>query len=260
MESIRILQDTYEKLYVLTPYISNMMQDVFPKWKGNDDWKSYCDSILDSLPSWHKREWTNFCELDLYLLLQILKFSWSGLKASFGDEFFNEENYSLFVDSDNEFSILQIRNKVAHPENMEPLEKYYHKSEDDKFNKYKKWDEVMDVAAKKLGFCLGKKLCEIHEKEKDDLAEFIFNHSTYITMNSDEWKNDILSKDVKEGIERTKNRIETQSTAAGIMAFFRDSQFLDKGQFIKDALNKYNLPTFESILDDIWYQYYGFSK
>lgn len=44
------------------------------------------------------------------------------------------------------------------------------------------------------------------------------------------------------------------------MAFFRDSQFLDKGQFIKDELNKYNLPTFESILDDIWYQYYGFSK
>jgi len=138
MESIRILQDTYEKLYVLTPYISSMMQEVFPKWKGNDDWKSYCDSILDSLPSWHKREWTNFCELDLYLLLQILKSSWGGLKASFGDEFFNEENYSLFVDSDNEFSILQIRNKVAHPENMEPPEKYYHKSEDDKFNKYKK--------------------------------------------------------------------------------------------------------------------------
>lgn len=57
-----------------------------------------------------------------------------------------------------------------------------------------------------------------------------------------------------------KERIETQSTAAGIMAFFKDSQFLGKGQFIKDELNKYKLPTFESILDDIWYQYYGFMK
>ena len=40
------------------------------------------------------------------------------------------------------------------------------------------------------------------------------------------------------------------------MAFFRDSQFLDKGQFIKDELNKYNLPTFENVMSEVRDFYY----
>lgn len=261
MESIRILQDTYEKLYVLTAPISNLMQDVFPKWKGDTGWKPYCDKLLDNVSFWKRREWSNFCELDLYLLLHILKNSWTGLKECFGD-FFNDDNERLFV-SDSEFSVLSIRNTVAHPENMEPLTAYYHLPHDktnQKYIKYKKWDESLEEAAHALGFSLGEEICRVHQKEKEELEKVIFENSTFITMNSPEWKNDILSADVKAGIKRTRERIETQSTAAGIMDFFKDAQFLGKGQNIKEELEKYNLPTFESIWDKIWLQYYGFTK
>ena len=268
MESVRILQDTYEKLYVLTRYLAKLMDEEIQKIDG---WKAHCDSILAKSESWKHREktsWDNFYELDLYYLLFILKKSWRDFARVTGHPFFTDENRKLFVgaksaESDDysvkAYSIWDIRNTVAHPENMGFLEGYFADSHDEKYNRYKNWDETIDRAAEQLGFSMGKMLCENHEKEKEELAQFIFENSTYITMNSDQWKNGVLSQKVREAIERTKMRIETQSTAAGIMAFFRDSQFLDKGNFVKEELQKYNLPTFESVLDKIWYRYYGFS-
>ena len=135
--------------------------------------------------------------------------------------------------------VLSIRNTVAHPENMEPLTAYYHLPHDktnQKYIKYKKWDESLEEAAHALGFSLGEEICRVHQKEKEELEKVIFENSTSITMNSPEWKNDILSADVKAGIKRTRERIETQSTAAGIMDFFKDAQFLGKGKNIKEEL------------------------
>ena len=261
MESVRILQDTYEKLFVLTAPLAELMQDVFPEWKGENEWKLYCNKILVQCSSWNHREWSNFCELDLYLLLHILKTSWDGLKASVGD-FFNDENEEIFI-SDAEFSVLSIRNTVAHPENMEPLGKYFHLPNDKtnpNYVKYKKWDDSLENAAKALGFSLGQRICELHQKEKEKLMKVILENSTNITMNSEQWKKKILSEDTRAKVEETRRRIETQSTAAGIMDFFKDAQFLGKGQSVKEELEKYGLPTFESIWDKIWLQYYGFSK
>ncbi len=268
MESIRILQDTYEKLYVLTRYLAKFMDEEIQKIEG---WKEHCDKILSGSESWKKwkgRNWTNFYELDLYYLLFILKKSWDDFRRWTDSPFFSEENRALFVGTtekseyenvnDENYSVYDIRNTVAHPENMGFLEEYYSDSHNEKYSKYKKWDEVIDKASDELGFSMGKLLCEIHEKEKNDLMKVIFENSTYKTMASPKYPS--LSEKTRMGIERTKDRIEKQSTAAGIMAFFKDSEFLNKGTYIKEELEANGLPTFEDIREKIWLHYYGFTK
>ena len=268
MESCRILQDTYEKLYVLTRYLAKFMDDEIQKIAG---WKEYCDDILgvsDSWKKWKGRNWTNFYELDLYYLLFILKRAWNYFRQHTGSLFFSEENKKLFVGTeekseyenvnDENYSLFDIRNTVAHPENMGFLEGYYSGSHDEKYIKYKKWDEIIERASLELGFSMGTLLCEIHEKEKNELMKVIFENSTYKTMSSPKYPS--LSEKTRMGIERTKDRIEKQSTAAGIMAFFKDSEFLQKGNYIKEELEANNLPTFEDIREKIWRHYYGFTK
>lgn len=258
MESVRILQDTYEKLYILTRYLAKIMDEEIQKISN---WKEYCDSILNESKSWlnrKKKKWDNFYELDLYYLLLILGKSWDQLEKLSDNPFFNEDNRTLFVDSKNEFSIWEIRNTVAHPENMGFLEDYYSDSHNEKYNRYDKWNRNIEKAASELGFSMGKLLCEIHEKERDELMKVIFENSTYKTMASPKYKT--LSEKTRKGIENTKDRIEKQSTAAGIMAFFKDSEFLEKGLSIKEELEANGLPTFEDIREKIWYQYYGFTK
>ena len=44
------------------------------------------------------------------------------------------------------------------------------------------------------------------------------------------------------------------------MAFFKDSEFLNKGEYIKKELEANDLPTFEEIREKIWRYYYGFSQ
>ena len=257
MESVRILQDTYEKLFVLTRYLAKLMDEEIQKIGG---WKEHCDSILNASKSWQRRkkkEWDNFYELDLYYLLLILGKSWGQLEEFSNNPFFNEDNHKLFVDSKNEFSIWEIRNTVAHPENMGFLEDYYVDSHNEKIIRYRKWDEAIDKAAGQLGFSMGVLLCEIHEKEREDLRNFIFNHSTNRTMESPKYHN--LSDKVRKGIEDTKKLIEAQSTAAGIMAFFKDSSFLGNGQYIRKELEENGLPSFDSIEEEIWNRYYGFT-
>ena len=76
-------------------------------------------------------------------------------------------------------------------------------------------------------------------------------------MNSPHFKD--LPQSKQESINRTRERLYAQTTAAGIMALFEDSYFINRGKPIQKSLDEYNLPTFESIMDKV-IDFYYFGK
>lgn len=239
MESIRILQDTYEKLYLLTEPIYNLMEKEFPKIKN---WKTKCDKILNAHTNGKIKEWSYFFELDLYYLLVLLEAEWQEVSELSNSDFFSEKNKKLFV-SKWEFSIQSIRNDVAHPENWDYQE-----------DTYQSWTNSLNDAACALGENLKELRLSVHKSEKEKLFNFIAERTFEITMNSPHFKE--LPQSKQESIARTKKRLKDQTTAAGIMALFEDSYFLKKGQPIKEGLEEYKLPTFEDVMDEVRDFYY----
>lgn len=117
--------------------------------------------------------------------------------------------------------------------------------------------EKIEDVAKLFGKELGQLVADLHKSEKEKLFNFISERPFDITMNSPHFKELPLSK--QESIKRTKQRFYDQTTAAGIMALFEDSYFLNMGKPIKNELDKYNLPTFESVMDKV-IDFYYFGK
>ena len=78
MESIRILQDAYEKLYALTEPVANLLERELTKVS---DWKQKCDYVL-SRRNCKVKEWNYFYELDLYYLLVLLEAGWEELERN----------------------------------------------------------------------------------------------------------------------------------------------------------------------------------
>ena len=244
MESIRILQDTYEKLYAITPEIGDKLESEFEAL-SNLDWRDYyVDSLLQEKRVFDK-EWTHLYEIDSYYLLEIMRKNWSMFREKSDSDFFTRESYDLFVNLKNEFSLISIRNKVSHPEYWNYSETVYHE-----------WTRSLETAAERLGTSMSELLYNLHKDEKEKILKYIFEHSTNITMKSPEFK--LLSKKTQESIIRTKGRLEEQTTAAGIMSLFEDSYFLGKGKSVREELNLHHLPTFDEILDDVKKLYYGF--
>ena len=242
MESIRILQDTYEKLYAITPEIGNKLESEFKAL--SNDWRSYyVDSLLRKKGVYKK--WTHLYEIDSYYLLKIMGRNWTMFSKKSDPDFFTEENRNLFVNRKKEFSLISIRNKVSHPEQWNYSETVYHE-----------WTRSLETAAERLGTSMSELLYNLHKDEKEKILKYIFEHSTNITMKSPEFK--LLSKKTQETIIRTKGRLEEQTTAAGIMSLFEDSYFLGKGKSVREELNLHHLPTFDEILDDVKKLYYGF--
>ena len=246
METIRILQDTYEKLYALAPVIGDKLEEEF-KLLSNLDWKDfYVDSVLQEKGCFSK-EWTHLYELDSYYLLEIMRKHWNLFREKSQSDFFSKKNYDLFVNRKIDDSVISIRNNVAHPE-------YWDYPEDT----YQKWSQSLNLAAECLGTSMSKLLYELHHDEKEKLLNYIFSHSTNITMSSPKFV--LLSEKTQNSIKETKRRLESQTTAAGIMSLFEDSYFLGKGKKVKEELNQQGLPTFDSILNDVKKLYYGFIK
>lgn len=232
MESIRILQDTYEKLYALTPVIGDKLEEEFESLT-NFDWRDYyVDSVLQEKKCFGK-EWTHLYELDSYYLLEIMRKYWNLFREKSHSHFFTKENYDLFVNRKIEDSIISIRNQVSHPEYWDYPE-----------NTYEKWTDSLETAAEALSTSMSKLLYELHHEEKEKILNYIFSHSTNITMSSPKFE--LLSEKTQNSIKETKRRLETQTTAAAIMSLFEDSYFLEKGYSIRDELNKQGLPTFDS--------------
>lgn len=241
MESIYILQSTYEKLYALSSPVAVFLEKNLPCISSN--WKRDCvDEVLKRETDWGEEFVTDriFDELDISYLLKILLSdkNWLALHEVFPENmFFSDENYRLLR------SVKKIRNSVAHPK----LRSYKEKD-------YNRWNSILEQAAKLFGKELGQLVADLHKKEKEKLFNFIAERTFDITMNSPHFKE--LPQSKQESIARTKQRLQDQTTAAGIMALFEDSYFLKKGQPIKEGLEEYHLPTFEDVMSEVRDFYY----
>ena len=67
----------------------------------------------------------------------------------------------------------------------------------------------------------------------------------------------LLDKRTNKSVKETKERLEIQETAEGIIAFFEDALRASGGIKIKDKLHEKHLTAFEDIADDIFKMYYG---
>ena len=246
MESIYILQKTYENLYVLTKPIAEFLEKNLPCVAPNN-WKFYCiDEVLktETKNGTEKFVDKNLYELDVYYLLKVLldDRNWKVLKDLFPeDNFYSDENKRLL------FAAKEIRNAVSHPR----IGGYDERN-------FLDWTEKLESIARLFGKELGELVADLHKSEKDRLFNFICERTFDITMNSPHFKD--LPEKKQKSIARTKQRLQDQTTAAGIMALFEDSYFLNKGQPIKEGLEAYHLPTFEDVMDEVRKFYYGFSR
>ena len=208
-----------------------------------NNWKYYCiDDVLKSERKDGTEKYVdrNLDELDIYYLLKVLldDRNWKVLKDLFPEnDFYSDKNKRLLLD------VKEIRNTVMHPR----IEVY----DESDFND---WTEKIKETAKLFGSELGQLLADLHKSEKDRLFAFICERTFDITMNSPDFVK--LPRHKQESIARTKQRLQDQTTAAGIMALFEDSYFLKKGQPIKEGLEEFHLPTFEDVMDDVRDFYY----
>ena len=242
MESIYILQKTYENLYALTKPIADFLEKNLPCVAPNN-WKYYCiDDVLKTESKDGSKRFVDksLYELDIYYLLKVLldDRNWKVLRDLFPeDAFYSEENKHLLLD------VKEIRNTVMHPR----IEGY---DEQD----FMDWTDKIKRTACLFGSELGVLLAELHKSEKDRLFNFIAERTFDITMNSPDFKK--LPQCKQDSIARTKQRLQDQTTAAGIMALVEDSYFLKKGLPIKESLDEYHLPTFEDVMDELRAFYY----
>ncbi|MBQ8681087.1 MAG: hypothetical protein IJ530_15250 [Treponema sp.] len=239
MESIYILQKTYENLYALSFPVLDFLERNLPRISST--WMRSCVyDVLEkdfSSEDITKRELKEF---DIYYLFKVLltDTNWNSLKnLDATDDFYTDYHRSLL------FDVKKIRNDVAHPR----IEKY---TEQDFID----WTGKIEAVANLFGKELGQLVADLHKSEKDRLFNFIAERTFDITMNSPDFKK--LPQSKQESVARTKKRLQEQATAAGIMALFEDSYFLHKGQPIKEGLEEYHLPTFENVMEEVKDFYY----
>lgn len=239
MESIRILQDTYENLYALTFPIADLLEKEMPKISG---WKVECDVILSDNGKKQKRTWTHFRELDLYYLLKILDHRWRALQNISRKKFFSPENYKLFVDKNEKNSIMSIRNKISHPETMS----------DYTIETYNAWNKSFDDAASAFGTTIKKLISEVHQKEKQKLIDFISERVFDRAL-----ENQNLPDDVHNSVIRTRKMLQNQKSAKDVMLFVEEMPNESRGRKICDTFHSMGLLAIEDILDELKKMYYG---
>ena len=240
METIRILQDTYEKLYAITPALAKLVEKTIPRLP---EWEKHFKTYLTNRKV-RKPKWDNFWERDSYYLLQSLDANWDDLALYVDSQFFCEENKRWFITD--ETSLLEIRNEIAHPENID----YNYRS-----NTYHAWNKTFDKAARALKTDMKTLLADLHRKEKENLLHFIFSQTSDITLASNR-----ITPEIRELVENTKKRMQAQSTAAGIIAFFTDALESKKGQELAAKIHALGLPLFEDIKDQVFARYYGINE
>ena len=241
MESIRILQDTYEKLYAITPPLRKLIEKELSALSPNWIEEYIVPFFKAKKKSYNK--YTLLNEIDSYYLLEILRKYWDYLSYKSHSKFFSEKNKRLFVDKDknNKSSLIYIRNKVAHPERWSYG-----------IATYNAWHDSLEKAAVALGSSLKKLLGELHEPERRKMLDIILSHVVDPALQSKE-----LPPEILKSIKDTKRRLEMQNTASGIMAFFTDALHSERGKQIYDALKKSGLSSFESIEREVRDSYYG---
>lgn len=246
MNAINVLQKTYENLYVARIPLLEFLQNRLPVISSQ--WKIDCiDRILytdDNLTIQQKNklntERKDISQFDIYYLLQVLleKNNWNLLKEFFPEDayYFDNKNKELY------YEVRNIRCTVMHPSLLE-----YN------YEDYIRWENIIsnfvDV------FSPNKSLQELrreyHQIEKEKLLNLILINVINPALASDN-----LSEDIKLRIINTKDRLEKQNTAEGIIAFFTDALDSLAGKEIAQILEINDLKSFEKIKDEILKEYY----
>lgn len=239
MESIRILQNTYERLFVLAKPVAIFLENNLPLISSQ--WKYECiDEVLkteykDGTVNYLNR---NLKELDIYYLLKVLldNHNWNLLKNLTPiNPFFSETNNELLKD------VREIRNTISHPQ-----------IRDFSLSEYKIWIATLEAAARLFDSDLNILLDELHNNEKQRLLTMITSKVINPALACPN-----LDSEIKERIKGTQDRLEVQNTASGIISFFEDALRARGGKQIKEQLHHHSLIAFEDIADEVFESYYG---
>ena len=158
MESIRILQDIFERLYALSVPMRDFLEDELSALSRN--W--WCDCVEPTLG----RENTfmygdtsriTLDDVDIYYLTKIILKNWPRLREnSCGKYEFTQKH------RDNFRRLQEVRNRIAHPEH-----RHYTAEE------YKEYLEVINTAASFFGKEIAALIQELHQQEKAKILGII---------------------------------------------------------------------------------------
>ncbi len=226
MDTIHILQKTYEDLYLARIPLINFLQERLPVVSSL--WIKDCvervvfndeDLTLKQKERLNKSR-KDISQLDIFYLLKILldKNNWISLQELFPEDsyIFEEDNKKLY------YKIQEIRCNVMHPT-------FYDYTYEDSSDWEKSIISFVNI------FSSGKTLDdyrkEYHNKEKEKLLQIITDKVITPALTSTK-----LTDEFKLDIQNTKERLENQTTAEGIIAFFTDA--LDSFERIKETIIK----------------------
>lgn len=234
MESIRILQDTYELLYALSfpmgKYLDSHMPKLHPNW--------FQELFIANKE--YKREFegkTCASDLDIYFQTQLLNRYWEGLKRNFPNEydFYKQKNKVLITDIQN------IRNSTMHVDHS-----------DITYNDFSKNRNKIREAAKLFDSTIEELIDNLHNEEKNKLLSIIKREVLEPAIDCQ-----ILNKDIKESVKDTLNRLSSKSSAREIHEFFKDALNAKKGKEVYAELKAFKLKGFEDIALLIEEAYYS---
>ena len=233
METIHILQKTYELLYVALIPLLNYLSDRLPAISST--WKRDCvERVLN------ERNSRDFSELDIYYLILILqdKENQSRILEMFPqDRLIYEDNSKLFL------NIKDLRCDIMHPSFVNYT-----------FEDFVRWTNTIEsfIHVFNSEKSLSDYTLDLHQNEKNRLLNIIKNNVLLPALSS---KN--LSQEIKNSVQNTMDRLENQQSAEGIILFFTDALRGNRGKEIAKELEKNGLQSFETIKTIVLQEYYS---
>ena len=233
METIHILQKTYELLYVARIPLLNYLSDRLPAISST--WKRDCvERVLN------ERNSRDFSELDIYYLILILqdKENQSRILEMFPqDRLIYEDNSKLFL------NIKDLRCDIMHPSFVNYT-----------FEDFVRWANTIEsfIHVFNSEKSLSDYTLDLHQNEKNRLLNIIKNNVLLPALSS---KN--LSQEIKNSVQNTMDRLENQQSAEGIILFFTDALRGNRGKEIAKELEKNGLQSFKTIKTIVLQEYYS---
>lgn len=234
MESIRILQDTYELLYALSfpmgQYLDSHMKKINENW-----FQEMFIAHEETKKQFDKKKCAS--DLDIYFQAKIFKNYWLALQRQFPEEykFYNQKNKYLISD------IQDIRNNIMHVDHS-----------DYKYVDFLKFQNKIKDAAKLFNANLEMIINELHYEEKNKLLVIITREVLNPAIQCKK-----LNEEIKASVSDTLSRLSDKSSAREIHDFFNDALKAKKGKEVYAELKKCGLKGFEDIIDLIDEAYYS---
>lgn len=234
MESIRILQDTYELLYALSFPMGRYLDSHMPKLNSN--W--FQEKFLASEKSTKQFEGkTCASDLDIYFQAKLFKNYWYALQGLYPEEykFYNGKNLKLINE------IQDIRNNIMHVDHNNYT-----------YTDFLGFQKKINEAAILFNTTIDVLMIELHNEEKNKLLNIIKREVLEPAIAYQD-----LNDDIKASVKDTLNRLSSKSSAREIHDFFKDALNAKKGKEVYAELKKCELKGFEDIINLIDEAYYS---